>query len=191
MTIPLQSKVVVVTFSKATELIWNLKLIFCCFQLLSLLFSPQTHQLFNSPVKAFNFSFPESRMSTGFIRILHSLVKFFSGNDDQWPNWAQWISMVMVSGYARSTRWTSFSKNASQKSKTENVPSCMGKKHKRLMGLNSQVWNFCEICRAILWAKNFHCLWILYGILDQGWKINWKSHFLLIKGKFAVITVYY
>lgn len=53
-----------------------------------------------SPIKAFNFSFPESITLEGLMRILQSFVKFLSGKDDQWPKSAQWTSIEIVSGYA-------------------------------------------------------------------------------------------
>lgn len=100
---------------------------------------------FNLPVKAFNFSFPESNTSTGFMRILQSFVKFLSGNDDQWPNWAQWISIEIVFGYARNTRWTSFCRNSSQKSNTENVPSW--KLWICIMQLTAWCWERVQTCK--------------------------------------------
>lgn len=53
--------------------------------------------LVNALMNAFNFSLPESRVSTELIRILHNFAYDLSGNFFQWPDGAQCISNEIVS----------------------------------------------------------------------------------------------
>lgn len=67
-------------------------------------FNVQIRTTLDSLINSFNFSFPESSMSTELIRILQSFAYGFSGNLLQWPDEAHCISIDIVSGYARITR---------------------------------------------------------------------------------------
>lgn len=67
----------------------------------------RAHRGHNLLINAFSRSLPESRISTELMRILQSFANDLSGNLFQWPDVAQFISIDMVSEYARITRCTS------------------------------------------------------------------------------------
>jgi len=93
---------------------------------------------------------PAVRRSSGLTRTLHERAKdsFAIRSVVQSPSGEQWMSTVTEFSYARSTRCTSGSTNASVKSAREKVPSCESKRMIRLSEQNLAMVIFMKHCHV-------------------------------------------